>query len=104
MQTNQTADPEGNDVADKIVQERTSLIRLRILLQRLNWYQKIAVAQIACNQIGSRESVQLTTLHPFGATFDDQLQAASILMAALPAETLAGIAIEILEEPRDQNE
>lgn len=101
MQMNPTANPEGNDVADKIVQEQTSLIHLRILLQGLSWPQKIAVAQIACNQIGSRKSVQLIKLHPFGKTFDDQLQAAIILMGPLPAETLAGIAIEILENPND---
>ena len=102
MQTNQTADPEGNKVADKIEQEQTALIGLRMLIERLTWPEKIAVAQIACNQIGSRQPVQLVKLHPFGgANFGNHLEVASILMAALRTKTLAGIAIEILENPND---
>lgn len=96
--------PDNNDVADQIIQERASLKHLRVLLNGLSWIQKIAVAQIACNQIGSAEPTQLIKLHPFGKTFDDQLQAAIILMGFLPPDTLAEIAIEILEEPRDRNE
>lgn len=69
----------------------------------MTWVQKIAVAQIACNQIGSRESVQLIKLHPFGETFDDQLQAAIILMGSLPTEAVTEIAMEILEEPRNHD-
>ena len=92
---------DNNDVADQIVQEQKSLIHLRILLQGLSWPQKIAVAQIACNQIGARESTQLIKLHPFADNFDDQVQAAIILMGSLQPETLAGIAIEILENPND---
>lgn len=100
MKTNQTTDLEGNE-ADKTEQEQTALIGLRILIQRLTWSEKIVVAQIACNQIGSRQPVQLLELHPFGATFGNHLEVASILMAALRTETLAGIAIEILENPND---
>lgn len=95
---------DNNDVANQIVQEQKSLIHLRILLQGLSWPQKIAVAQIASNQIGARESTQLIKLHPFTDNFDDQVQTAIILMGSLQPETLAEIAIEILEEPRDRNE
>ena len=99
-----TFNPEGN-VADKIIQQRASLKHLRVLLNGLSWSQKIAVAQIACNQIGSTEPAQLIKLKPFdGEYFDDQLQAAIVLMGSLPPETLSEIAIEILEEPRDRNE
>ena len=101
MQTNQTADPEGNKVADKIEQEQTALIGLRMLIERLTWPEKIAVAQIACNQISSRQPVQLLELRPFGATFDNQLAVASTLMATIRTKTLAGVAIEILENPND---
>ncbi|MEG3838912.1 hypothetical protein [Microcoleus sp. herbarium14] len=101
---NPTSDTEHNELVDQIVQERASLKHLRVLLNGMTWPQKIAVAQIACNQIGSAESVQLVKLHPFGETFDDQLQAAIILMGSLPAEALAEIVIEILEEPLDRNE
>ncbi|MEG4372993.1 hypothetical protein QUB29_26415 [Microcoleus sp. B4b_D2] len=94
----------NNDVADQIIQERASLKHLRVLLNGMSWIQKIAVAQIACNQIGSKEHIQLIKLHPFGEQFDDQLQAAIILMGSLPPDTLAEIAIEILEEPHDRNE
>lgn len=99
MHTNPTADTENNDLADRIVQERASLSHLRVLLKGLSWPQKIAVAQIACNQIGARESTQLIKLHPFGERFDDQLQAAIILMGSLSVDALAVIAIEILENP-----
>ena len=100
MQTNQTTDLEGNE-ADKAEQEQTALIGLRMLIQRLSWPEKIAVAQIACNQISSRQPVQLLELHPFGANFGNHLEVASILMAALRTKTLAGIAIEILENPNE---
>jgi hypothetical protein len=99
MPTNPTTDTKNNNLADQIVQERASLSHLRVLLKSLSWPQKIAVAQIACNQIGARESTQLIKLHPFGETFDDQLQAAIILMGSLSADALAVIAIEILENP-----
>lgn len=99
-----TFNPEGNELANQIIQQRASLKLLRVLLNGLSWSQKIAVAQIACNQIGSTEPTQLIKLKPFGETFDDQLQAAIKLMGLLPPETLAEIAIEILEEPRDHNE
>ena len=100
MQTNQITDLEGNE-ADKTEQEQTALIGLRMLIQRLTWPEKIAVAQIACNQISSRQPIQLLELHPFGATFGSHLEVASILMAALRTKTLAGIAIEILENPNE---
>lgn len=100
MQTNQTTDLEGNDT-DKIEQEQTALIGLRMLIQRLSWPEKIAVAQIACDQISSRQPLQLIKLHPFGANFGNLLEAASILMATLRTKTLAGIAIEILENPNE---
>lgn len=97
-------DTEGNELADQVIQERASLKHLRILLGEMNWSQKIAVAQIACNQIGDATDPQLIKLNPMGEKFDSQLQAAIVLMGALPPETLSEIAIEILEEPRDQNE
>ena len=100
MQTNQTTDLDENDT-DKTEQEQTALIGLRMLIQRLNWPEKIAVAQIACDQISSRQPVQLIKLHPIGATFGNHLEVASILMAALRTKTLAGIAIEILENPNE---
>lgn len=104
MQIDPTFDTEGNELADQIIQERASLKHLQVLLNGMDWNQKIAVAQIACNQIGAIEPTQLIKLHPFGETFDDQLQAAIILMGSLPPDTLAEIAIQILEEPRDRNE
>ncbi|MEG4529866.1 hypothetical protein [Microcoleus sp. D2_18a_D3] len=97
MQTN-------NDVADQIIQERTSLKHLRVLLNGMSWIQKIAVAQIACNQIAAAEPVQIMNLRPVEEIFDYQMQAAVQLMGSLPPDTLAEIAIEILEEPRDRNE
>lgn len=100
MQTNQITDLEGNE-ADKTEQEQTALIGLRMLIQRLNWPEKIAVAQIACDQISSRQPVQLIKLHPFGANFGNHLEVASILMATIGTKTLAGVAIEILENPND---
>lgn len=95
MHANPTANTENNDFADRIVQERL-ISHLRVLLKGLSWPQKIAVAQIACNQIGVRESTQLIKLHPFAERFDDQLQAAIILMGSLSADALADIGIEIL--------
>lgn len=92
------------DITAQIIQQRESLKNLRVLLNGLDFSHKIAIAQIVCNQIGSTEPTQLIKLKPFGEYFDDQLQGAILLMASLPPETLAEIAIEILEEPRDRNE
>jgi len=91
---------DNNDVADQIVQEQKSLIHLRILLQGMTYAQKIAVAQIACNQMAGNPSNQLIQLKPIGE-FDDQLKASFTLLGSLQPETLAGIAIEILENPND---
>lgn len=104
MQIDPTFNPEGNELADQIIQERASLKHLRVLLNGLSWIQKIAVAQIACNQIGSAEPVQLMKLKPVEETFDYQLRAAVQLMGSLPPKMLAEIAIEILEETKDRNE
>jgi hypothetical protein len=104
MQTDPIIDPEYNELADLIIQEFASLGHLRVLINDMKFSHKIAVAQLACNLIGSTEPVQHVKLKPFGETFDYQIQAAIKLMDSLPLETLSEIAIEILEEPRDQNE
>ena len=98
-----TFNPEGNELADQIIQQRASLAQLRGLLNGMDWTQKIAVAQIACNQISIAGPVRLVQLQPL-ETSDYELQAAATLMRLLPPDTLAEIAIEILEEPRDHNE
>jgi hypothetical protein len=92
------------DIRDQIIEQRASLNQLRALLNDLDFSHKIAIAQIACNQIGSAEPGQLIKLKPSGERFDEQLQAAIVWMGSLPPETLAEIAIEILEEPRHENE
>jgi hypothetical protein len=104
MQIDPSFDTEHNELADQIITERASLSQIRTLLNDLDFSHKIAIAQIACNQIGSAEPGQLIKLHPFGGNFDDQLKAAIVWMRSLPPETLTEIAIEILEEPRDRNE
>lgn len=104
MQIDPTFDTENNELTDQIILERASLHHLRVLLGGMSWIQKIAVAQMACNQIGEAEPVQIMKLKPVQEIFDYQLQAAVVLMNPLPPETLAEIAIEILEEPRDRNE
>ncbi|MEG4290602.1 hypothetical protein Q5692_18975 [Microcoleus sp. C2C3] len=104
MQIDPTFDPEGNELKQQIIEQRASLKLLRVLINELDWPHKIAVAQIACNQMAGNPSNQLIQLRPIGDRFDDQLQAAFVLLGSLPLETLAEITIEILEEPRDRNE
>ncbi|MEG4441986.1 hypothetical protein QUB47_19095 [Microcoleus sp. AT9_B5] len=103
MQVDPTSDPEGNELADKIIQERASYAQLRHLLNGMTYAQKIAVAQIACNQMAGNPSNQLIQLKPIGE-FDDQIKSAFVLLGSLPSETLAEIAIEILSEVPDRNE
>ncbi|MEG4419412.1 hypothetical protein QUA70_12485 [Microcoleus sp. LAD1_D5] len=104
MQIDPTYNPEGNELKAQIIEQRASLKHLRILLNEMDFGHKIAVAQFACNLIGSTQLPQLINLKPFREKFDGQLQAAITLMGSLPPDTLSEIAIEILEEPRDQNE
>ncbi|MEG4915770.1 hypothetical protein [Microcoleus sp. B7-D4] len=101
MHTNWTP---RNDVADQIIQERAALAQVRRTLDEMDWIQKIAVAQIACNQLSAAEPVRLVKLEPFEKTSDYELRAVAALLRLLPPETLVEIVIEILEEPRDRNE
>lgn len=104
MQIDPTFDTEGNELADQIIQERATFAQIRGVLDGMDWAQKIAVAQIACNQLSAAEPVRLVKLEPFEKVADYELRAVATLMRLLPPETLAEIAIEILEEPRDRNE
>ena len=100
----QTFDPEGNELADKIIEERASLALLRVIVRDMTYSQKVAVAQIACNQMAGSPSNQLIQLKPIGGEFDDQIKSAFVLLGSLPLETLAQVAIEILENVTDRNE
>lgn len=95
---------ESNELEEQIIQERASLNHLRVLLSEMDFGHKIAVAQFACNLIGSTQLPQLINLKPFREKFDDQCLTAIKLMGSLPPDTLAEIAIEILEGPQDTNE
>jgi len=99
-----TFDVEGRELADQIVQERSSFSQLRILVNGMTYAQKIAVAQIACNQMASSPSKQLIQLEPIGGEFDDQIKSAFVLLGSLSLETLVQVAIEILENLTDRNE
>ena len=99
-----TCDPEGHEIADQIIQYRASVARLRSLLNNMTYAQKIAVAQIACNQMAGNPSNQLIQLKPIGERFDDQIQDVFVLLGSLSLETLAQVAIEILEKFTDPNE
>lgn len=97
-----TLDAKRNELAqDQIIQQRASFAQIRALLGGMSYAQKIAVAQIACNQMAGNPSNQLIQLKPIGE-FDDQLKASFTLLGSLPLEMLAGVAIEILEESRDR--
>ena len=104
MHTNSTAKTENNDLADRIVQERALVSQLSVLIEEMDFGHKIAVAQFACNLIGSTQLPQLVSLRPFGAKFDNQCLTAIKLMGSLSADALADVAIKILEEPRDCSE
>lgn len=104
MQIDPTFNPEHNEFADKVISERASLKLLRVLIGDMDWTQKIAVAQIACNRIGAAEPVQIVEIKPVGRQFSYQLQAAVQLMSELQPDILAEIAIQILEDPHDTNE
>jgi phosphotransferase system IIB component len=99
-----TYDPEGNELADQIIQERSCFAQLRVIVNDMTHSQKMAVAQIACNQMAGSPSNQLIQLKPIGGEFDDQIKAAFVLLGALPLEKLAQVAIEILEKFTDPNE
>ena len=93
MQIDPTFDTEGNELADQIIQERATFAQIRGVLNGMTWVQKIAVAQIACNQLSAAEPVRLVKLEPFEKVADYELRAVAALMRLLPLETLAEIAI-----------
>ena len=103
MPIDPTTDTEQNEILDRLYRQRTAFAQLSRLLNGMNWTQKIAVAQIACNQISAAGPVRLVKLEPLKSS-DYELEAVAGLMRLLKPETLAEIVIEILEEPRDQNE
>jgi hypothetical protein len=99
-----TFDVEGRELADQIIQDPSSFAQLRIRVNGMTYAQKIAVAQIACNQMAGSPSNQLIQLKPIGGEFDDQLKLAFVWLGSLSLETLAQLAIEILEECTAPNE
>jgi hypothetical protein len=99
-----TFDVEGRELPDQIIQDPSSFAQLRIRVNGMTYAQKIAVAQIACNQMAGSPSNQLIQLKPIGGEFDDQLKLAFVWLGSLSLETLAQLAIEILEECTAPNE
>jgi DNA repair exonuclease SbcCD ATPase subunit len=69
-----TYDPEGNDLANKIIQEDSSFAKLKSLVNGMTYAQNIRVAQIACNQMAGSPPNQIIQLKPIGGKFDDQLK------------------------------
>jgi hypothetical protein len=99
-----TFDIEGNKIADQVIQEGTSLALLRVLVSDMTHSQKVAVAQIACNQMAGSPPNQLIQLKPIGGEFDDQIKSTFVLLGSLPLETLVQVAIEILQTLTECNE
>jgi len=99
-----TFDIEGNEIADQIIQESASFALLRVLVSDMTHSQKIAVLQIACNQMAGSPPTQLIQLKPIGGEFDDQIKSAFVLLGSLSLETLVQVAIEILETLTECNE
>ncbi|WP_293341095.1 hypothetical protein [Microcoleus sp. CAWBG58] len=84
-----------NSIKSRIIRQRASLSHLRHLLSHVNWSQKIAICQLACNQIDQRE--RLVQVLPVGGEFDTKIKAAIALMAELTPDILSEIVIEIME-------
>jgi hypothetical protein len=99
-----TFDPEGNELADKIIEKRSSVALLRVIVRDMTYSQKVAVAQIACHQMAGNPSNQLIQLKPIGGDLDDQIKSVFVLLGSLELETLVQVAIEILETLIDRNE
>jgi hypothetical protein len=96
--------PEGNELANENIQEDSSFAKLKSLIKGMTYAQKIGVAQIACNQMAGSPPNQIIHLKPIDGKFDDQLKLAFILLGRLPLETVAQVAIEILEPLTARNE
>ncbi|MEG4815614.1 hypothetical protein [Microcoleus sp. K5-D4] len=103
MQIDPTYNPEGNELAEKIIEQRASLSQLRALLKEITWFRKLAVVVIACHQAITEGPVEYVKLQPLGE-FEYELKAATTWIRSLPPDTLIEIAIEILSEFQDTNE
>jgi hypothetical protein len=81
--------------------QKQLLGQLQSLISESNQSQKLATAQILISHVPTPNKLINVT---FINQFDDKLHAIFALASFLPAETLKEIAIQILEEPIDQNE
>ena len=93
-------DEDFDDVVDGIVKQRTAFGKLNLLLDRMTWNQKIAVALIALDKATKNQIVQVLISKK---DFNEQVQEALDLVSELQPETQIEMAIEILESPRDEN-
>jgi len=81
--------------------ERALTKQLNDLVTQLTWSEKIATVQILTNQIKvPTKHIKLELIR----NTNDKLHAVFGLATFLPKEALTEIAIQLLEEPRDQNE
>lgn len=79
---------------------RALFAQLQDLIASLTLSQKLAAAQILISQIQTPNKLIKVS---FVNQFDDKLHAVFALASLLSAETLKETAIQILEEPQDQN-
>lgn len=82
--------------------QRTLVAQLRGLVEGVTCNQKIGVAQVLIYQASKQVGLPYTLLVPKEG-FDEKVKKVFAIAEFLPVETLLDLAIEVLEEPTDQN-
>jgi hypothetical protein len=83
--------------------QRTLVAQLREVMQGAAHRQKIGAAQVLIYQASRLVGLKYTLLVP-KEDFDEKIKKVFAIAKFLPVETLLDLAIEILQEPTDQNE
>jgi hypothetical protein len=82
--------------------QRTLAAQLREVVQGVTCNQKIETVQVLIYQASKKVGLQYTLLVPKRG-FDERTKKVFAIAEFLPVETLLDLAIEILEQPTDQN-
>jgi hypothetical protein len=96
--------PTNQTITDHVIPlvQRTLIAQVRELTQGTTGNQKIEVAQVLIYQASRCIGAKYTLLVPKEG-FDEKIKKVFAIAQFLPVETLLDLAVEVLEEPIDQN-
>jgi len=100
---NKSKSTYDDEVVRIIVQDRRTLGKLSLKLEKLNWYEKMAVGLTAYHRI-NQTSTQLIDIKPRYGAFNAPVAEAMELLKALSSSALAELVAEILQDDLETKE